>query len=35
MESMVRRVRPICLTAAAAAPPMIPLSRSIFRGQWR
>jgi len=32
IESTVRRMRPICLTAAAAALAMIPLSRSIFWG---
>jgi multidrug efflux pump len=32
IESTVRRMRPIILTAAAAALAMIPLSRSIFWG---
>ncbi|MEQ1662869.1 MAG: efflux RND transporter permease subunit [Thiobacillus sp.] len=32
VESTVRRMRPICLTAAAAVLAMIPLSRSIFWG---
>ncbi|MDO9220038.1 MAG: efflux RND transporter permease subunit, partial [Thiobacillus sp.] len=32
IESTVRRMRPITLTAAAAALAMIPLSRSIFWG---
>jgi len=32
VESAVRRCRPICLTAAAAALAMIPLSRSVFWG---
>jgi multidrug efflux pump subunit AcrB len=32
VEAAVRRCRPICLTAAAAALAMIPLSRSVFWG---
>ena len=35
VESAVRRLRPIVLTAAAAVLAMIPLSRSVFWGRWR
>ena len=35
INATVRRCRPIVLTALAAVLAMIPLSRSIFSGQWR